>query len=80
MALTLDGIDRCLKAIVGWQNAARLLKRQRDEAQARCRDLLGAIASYQLHTNDPPVAIAVNLAKAKLAANDHLRAFITEAG
>ena len=32
MALTLDGIDRCLKAIVGWQNAARLLKRQRDEA------------------------------------------------
>ncbi len=64
----------------GWRNAAQVLKRQRDEAQAQCKDLLGAVSFYQLHTDHVPETVARNIAKAKLEVTEYLLPFITEAG
>ena len=80
-----DGPDdynlwKCQQRLFGWCSATYVLKRQLNEAQAQCKELLGAISSYQLHTHCVPETVARNLAKAKLKATEHLLLFITEAG
>jgi len=80
-----DGPDdfdlfECQQRLFAWCSAAYVLKRQRDEAQAQCKELLGAVSFYQLHTDRVPETAERNLAKAKLKAIEYLLSFITEAG
>ncbi len=55
-------------------------QRERDEAHAVIRDLLGALGPYQEHTGSIPWKIGYSLANAKIRAIQLLRRYITEDG